>query len=221
MTKSPGILSARDPFRHRTVAAVAAGLAFLSAFCRAGLIESAGPAQGAKQAYESLGRAENLSSFKGYSRQDLSLAPPHRVYYVRLSDVAAGRLLSAAGRGSWMYLVMAGPRALGGVQLDESNKEEPDIVFEGGLAPSILAALDKANGQPQVMRKDYEVRFLSVPGANYFALWLHAQDDDLLLPIPMPWRELDSCELSSERDVLDQLRPEAERTMAAEKSWGP
>lgn len=127
---------------------------------------------------------------------DLTIGAPYRQYSVALNDVASGQLLSAARIGTdWMYPVMHGNDAVALAMVIERPGQAPKFVGIGEIfSAETLKALQLAEQLPQVKNRDYEVRRLIVGFYGLVAVWLHAESDDIIIPVNSdyglvnPWR---------------------------------
>ncbi len=95
---------------------------------------------------------------------------------------------------------------------------------EGPPASRMLQAIRVAEALPQVKQRDYEVRHLNMfPPVAFDALWLHAESDDIFLPIPrLPQSNglggLKAYQPYSEAQVLEVLKPRARGSGASSTS---
>jgi hypothetical protein len=90
----------------------------LSNGCFAGIIYPKAPDGGQRLVYEYtiFFVNKNLPPFKGLSIEDLTIAAPYQMYYVGLTNLAAGQFLSAVKPGSgggWQYLLIHGTNSVG------------------------------------------------------------------------------------------------------------
>ena len=114
---------------------------------------------------------QNLNpKFLGVSRiEDLTIAEPYRCYYVEVSNLASGQLLSVAKSGGWQYRLMRGSNVVGAVDLVADEKNRKALVFAGlyesDFSREVLAS-QTAGQWPQTKKQDYELRRLDIPGIN-------------------------------------------------------
>jgi hypothetical protein len=161
--------------------------------------------------------------FNGAAITDLTARSPHQVYTVALTNLAAGRLLSTAMPGSWRYLVCNGTNAIGEATLssDDQGKLKLDAVSSTRFARETQVAIEKANADERLLNHDYELRYLLVPSVHFAAVWLHAEADDVIIPLPPTWNRMKDYQLYSENQVVQLLRPEAQRVARDEQEGAP
>lgn len=126
----------------------------------------------------------------GGTPERLSVSRPHRIYTVDAAGVRSGRLLENARFSGWRYLVLDGTTAVAAAELAAgAGGEEPHFVRVNRgpfVAASKEALLDSAK-LPEVLETDWEPRLLQVPPIHFWALWLHADSADMMIPLaPAP-----------------------------------
>ena len=152
--------------------------------------------------------------FNGLQSDDLAVSEPHRVYSIGLTNLAAGQFLSAAKSGSWRYLLLHDIRAVGEVSVIEDQGQ----LHFGGLSSSRFAdetrvAVENARASSRLRDRDYELRFLDIPSIHFVAVWFHADNDDVLVPLRPAWSPLKVDELYSENEIVQVIRPQAQRVL--------
>ena len=183
-------------------------------------------AQGKQLAFTHVEQTHNEApSFLGAERvEELKLADPHMRYHVELAELFAGRLLAAAKPVAWRYLVMQGNQAIGDVQLhaDQEAKKASALrsINRNSFAQATLEALQKAKPLLQAKPQDYEVRYLQILPVYLAAVWLHAQSEDILVPLPPTYGRMNEYQHYSEREMLavadaDTRRSEEGRQVVA------
>lgn len=121
---------------------------------------------------------------EGADPERLSVAAPHPIYACQVSDVAAGRLLDAAVRTGWRYILFDGNRPYGAAEVSEDAETGAfgfsNVTTGGEVEQSVaaLAMLDDAD----TFEGDLEVRLLRVPALVVSAIWL-AGEADVLIPL--------------------------------------
>src|SRR5581483_4573389 len=95
----------------------------------AALVMSPGPAAGIQVVTDHLSAIQQHDFFKGVGAADLIVGDVHQVYSVALTNIAGGKLLSAATSGAWRYLVMNGTNAVG--EAIVSSNDKGDLAFAG------------------------------------------------------------------------------------------
>src|SRR5690242_2842439 len=158
--------------------------------------------------------------FLGVSRvDDLTIAKPCGDY-VGGTNLVAGKFLSFARLASWRYLLMQGTNAVGVMELNADGKLGKLLKFvsltkSNANNPSEeVEALRKAVQLPQVQQQDYEVRYLNMAPANFFAIWLHNATGDIIMPLPPAWGKWNVYQPYSESQIVAILKPEMEGSAA-------
>ena len=120
----------------------------------------------------------------------LALAAPHDVYFLSLSDLAAGMFLEAARAVGRRFIVMDGNKPVASAELADESTGSGFQASEGPLVESTAAAIEVAEADPQLDDADYEVRLLRIPALYFTALWLKSEDGrtaDVVIPLnPAP-----------------------------------
>jgi hypothetical protein len=119
-------------------------------------------------------------------RSALALAVGHPVYTAGLADAESGDVGREAVQTDWRYLVQEGDETI--ATADATLEDAPTVtqVGEGPFGPATARAVAVAEALPQVRSRTYELRTLRVPPLKVVALWLHADDDDLYIPLEPP-----------------------------------
>jgi hypothetical protein len=155
----------------------------------------------------------------------VTFAFPHREY-VNVWSWLDGVPLSIAVSSNawkWQFLLLKGTNVVGAARVAPAGQTESALeatsIREGPLLPRILRAIRVAEALPQVKQRDYEVRHLDIfPPVAFDALWLHAESDDIFLPIPPPpvsdkvgedLGGLKAYQPCSEAQLLEVLKPRA------------
>ena len=86
-------------------------------------------------------------------------------------------------------------------------------LFETCFSKETLEALRMAEALPQVKKQDYELRFLDIPAVYFVAVWLHAESDDILIPLPPAFGRWSAYQPCSESDMIKLLKPEAKKVL--------
>lgn len=143
---------------------------------------------------------------------DIEVAAPHPVYFVGTYDVAAGRLLAAATLVGWRYILLAGERSILAAEVSydrEGGQLEFSHTNDGPLVAGTLEGVWVSEGLKEVRDADFELRLLEIPDLSIAALWLHAEGQDLLMPIPPARRGLKPLTLYTEEDLLRSVSNDA------------
>lgn len=90
--------------------------------------------------------------------------------------------------GDWHYLVFADSVTIADAQLaDVHGKVEFSSLNHGTFAAGTVDALKMAEQSPQLQGKTVELRVLFISALHVVAVWLHADSEDVLIPIePTP-----------------------------------
>ena len=190
--------------------------------CQAAVVSPQAPAGGRQIAFECVSQMLKehpdgpVLAEPGLKIADVSVAEPFGLYYVGLTNLAAGKLLSVAESSSWQYLLLHGTSAVGAVTLKQTNGK---LIFAGlyetDCSSETLEALRIAGQLPQVKKQDYELRRLDVPSILFVAVWLHGKSDDIIIPLPNTFGRWNAYQAYSESQMIRRLKPEAEKVMKA------
>jgi hypothetical protein len=152
---------------------------------------------------------------------------PLQVYSMRADQLnRANASLNDASPLCWRYFIVDErdePIAMADVGQDSA--EQHCRLFscnKGGLVESSGRALELiANWTPassQAARRQYEPRFLEIPGLNTTALWLKDLEgsDDWLIPVVPEPRPLEGYRFRAAAEFLDQLKPQARKRLESD-----
>lgn len=141
---------------------------------------------------------------------NVSLSEPYRGYALSLEDLAQGKGLATAMLGDWHYLVFADGISMADAQLaDTGGKVEFASLNHGAMASATINALSLAENTAALQGKTFELRVLFVSALHFVAIWLHAADQDVLIPIEPTPQELTPTRLYDEAGLLAFLAPAA------------
>ncbi len=143
----------------------------------------------------------------------IEAAAPHQVYYVDVNYVAQGHLLEGALLSGWRYILLNKERALS-AELDfnsETGGLEFSHINNGPFVEATIKGVRVAEGLKAVREADYELRLLEIPSLRVTALWLHADERDLLMPLPPVRPGIKPYEIYTEEELLTTLRDAAVR----------
>ncbi len=178
-----------------------------------GLNVTAPPKQGLKIVRDALGKlsagAPTIAGLitEGLAPQ-LDVAAPHPVYFVGLTDVAEGNLLSAATLTGWRYLVLKGDEPIGAANLRVTENDETfqfSHISHGPFVKSTVEGISRAENLQEVVSNDYELRLLDIPSLYVVSLWLHG-DEDRLIPLPPTNRALEAYATYSGEEMATALK---------------
>ena len=156
--------------------------------------------------------------------EELSHSEAHPVYTVPLDRLVEGKLLDAATLSSWRYLIVHDGEAIAEAELGVKARGAGQALQFAGLTrgPFVAAtieALRAAEKFPEVGKADYELRLLRLPSVYLFALWLHGNAGDILVPMGTPPAGLKKNRPYSEAALVKALRPVAARTLRFHDSY--
>lgn len=106
---------------------------------------------------------------------DLSLAAPHPMYNLGLSDIKGRNALGKAKLTAWRYMVLEGGKAIAtaeAVRMTPRSKPVFSHTNEGPFVTSTAAGIEAAERLPEVKAGQYELAVLRVPALFVMALWL-------------------------------------------------
>lgn len=148
--------------------------------------------------------------FANAAAAKISLSEAYRGYSLSLDDLSNGKGLRDARIGDWHYLVFADDVTIADAQLAEVRGHvEFASLNHGDLAAATVGALKLAEQSPQLHGKTVELRLLFVSALNVVAIWLHADGEELLIPIEPTHKDLAVTGLYSEAALLAALKPAA------------
>lgn len=135
---------------------------------------------------------------------------PWPVFSSSLEDVLAsnGRLLKAARRTSWQYVVFEGDRVVALAEVAHKRSLRYASQQSAELANAVLETVQKA--KELATRSDYELRILRVPDLYLLAVWLHAPNSDLLIPVSPFTDVLGDGTVFTEEQAIAALKPLAQ-----------
>jgi len=143
---------------------------------------------------------------------NISLSEAYRGYSLSLEDVSQGKSLKDAKVGDWHYLVFSNGVTIADAQLaDVRGHVEFASLNHGAIAAATVGALKLAEQSPQLQGKTVELRVLFVSALHLVAIWLHADTEDVLIPIEPTPKELAVTRLYGEAELLTLLKPKADQ----------
>lgn len=182
------------------------------------------PAEGLRIINEALGSllsqpASLLSATTGLNLDALSAAAPHRCYFVRLESVAGGQILSEAELTGWRYIVLSDELPLLAAELNINADEDVPEFSNTNQGPHVEGTVEGvriAESLDEVRRQDFELRLLEIPSLYVIALWLHGEENNLLIPLPPTNPVLTSFGIFTEEELLTVLREAAIKQLNVE-----
>ncbi len=120
------------------------------------------------------------AALASHVKESVGLSAPHPVYIAAAQDVVDGRVLANARLTGWRAIASKDGEPRAAVETDGSVNEGP---FVAGTVEAVGVAEQRFGADA----RDYELRLLRIPAVYAVAIWLHAEDDDLLIPVaPAP-----------------------------------
>lgn len=133
---------------------------------------------------------------------ELSVTAPIAVYEVHPTNFRSG-LLATAQANKWRSLLVHGTAAVGWVSfLGEGQYKVADVAVND-YAASLVEGLRM--GEQLAADRDFEIRILESRGHGLGAVWLHAPDRDVIIPVlaagrVVPFRTYDEATLTATLD---------------------
>lgn len=153
----------------------------------------------------------------GFQIEELTVANPYRAYSVGLTNLASGQLLSAAKPDKWCYLLMHGTNSVVAAELIGGDTNGMPLKFAGleqtDYSNETLKALQMAEKLPQMKQQNFELRRLDCQAILFVAVWLHGKSDDIIIPLPPTRGKWNAYQPCSESQMIQLLKPEAERRL--------
>lgn len=153
----------------------------------------------------------------------LSLAAPHDVYFLGLSDLAKGVSLDAATLVGRRFLVMDGDRPIASAELADQDEGPGFQANEGPYVQSTAAAIARAEEDPELADGDYEVRVLRIPALYFMGIWLKNEQGgqaDVVIPLEPAPPPLDSGRKYTPEEILSTLAEPARTRLAFDDVGG-
>ena len=191
----------------------------LSGNCHAAIIHPKAPDGGRQMVFDYAGAIlrSDPRFLGGFRLEELTFADPCQNYYVGLTNLASGQLLSAAKPRGWRYLLMHGTNAAGaaGVIADDKTGKALKAIglYQTDFSKETLEALRIAEQLPQTKEQDYEFRRLETSAVYFVAVWLHGKSDDIIIPLPPTFGRWNAYQPYSERQMIKLLKTEAEKVL--------
>jgi hypothetical protein len=130
------------------------------------------------------------SALGGSAPAELTLTDPHEVYTLALNElVGRDDPLPAARPVGWRYMLSNEGQVVTSAMttLNQDGEHRFALFNNGPYVGGTVAALAEAAELPEAADQDMEVRLLTVPALHLTAVWLHGDQDDVLMPLtPAP-----------------------------------
>jgi hypothetical protein len=116
-----------------------------------------------------------------------SAAAPLPVFTVNTADIfrEGDSFLADAKQVGWKYVIVQGETPTGVATLSGDMEGVVDFgkYQKDGLTGPLVAAIKVAESSTQIQAKDFMCQFLEVRPLYFAALWMHAADEDLIIPL--------------------------------------
>lgn len=152
----------------------------------------------------------------------LSLAVPHDVYFLGLSDLAEGASLDSAALVGQRVLVMDGEQAIASAELATDDRGSGFHSNEGPYVEATAEAIARADEDPELADGDYEVRLLRIPGLYFMGIWLKHErgGTDVVIPLEPAPSPFEARRKYSPEELISTLREPARTRLAFDDTGG-
>ena len=137
----------------------------------------------------------------------LRIAQPLPVYAIDINTIEQRDLLSRARLTGWQYPIVDNNSVQATAEVSQTNEALTYSALHHGdhytenLASAIMVA-ERVAGQSTT---DFELRLLRAPAVYLTAVWLHANDADLLIPVAPAPADLEISHEYTETELADAL----------------
>jgi hypothetical protein len=164
-----------------------------------------------------LAQPQARPAMRGVNLDNLGATEPYPVYFASLDDFESGTLPNEPGR--WRQLLVADD-VMGEADIDPQGRRVVAL-HRGPRAGGTARAVEGAYSLERVQKQDYELRLLESPAIYLVAIWLHAANDDTLIPIEPDRTGLARHEPISFQEALPRLRERAAFVRKAQDTERP
>nr|GFC93809.1 hypothetical protein [Tanacetum cinerariifolium] len=131
-----------------------------------------------------------LESMGGGEASTANLSFPHEAYFMQLNDVAEGKPLAAAyPTGTRVLLTDGRNQVYSAAEVNQGEPKARPVHFEERehLQPMLegIERFSAKNSPARMMYKDLEMRLLRIPALYITAVWLHNEQKDIELLMPV------------------------------------
>lgn len=142
--------------------------------------------------------------YAGDAGPSIEVSKGYPVYNSDILAILEKKLLDAARPTSWQYVV----RKNAAFRLAEISNEARFVSSQSqDLTEALLDVIDAAERLDLVQQSDYELRILRVPEVYLNAVWLHAKEQDWLLPVRPAPKPLQAGSILTEAQLVFALTP--------------
>jgi hypothetical protein len=136
---------------------------------------------------------------------ELDLAVPHDVYSVGLDQLSAGASLQDAEAVGQRFLVVDGDTPVASAEVTPEGGDFQ--ANEGPFVAATLAAIERAEEDPELSDGRYELRLLRIPALYLMALWLKDEDGegDRVIPLDPAPEPLEAGRHYRPAELMDEL----------------
>lgn len=138
------------------------------------------------------------------------------VYVISPTDVMSGVFLDAAVLVAWRFTVSSALRPI--ATIDVSHRQDTFVFDHLTRGHSVAAAVDAVRSAERVTPDGVVPRLLTVPAFSFAGLWLHAADNDRLVPLTSSAPGFTPQESYPAADVLRGLQQLGRRHTALSES---
>jgi hypothetical protein len=133
------------------------------------------------------------------------------VYAAGAQDVINERVLDDARLAAWLTILSSEGEVVAAAEV--GGDLQFSRMYEGSFVAGLAEAVRQAEERFADDNRDYELRLLRIPAVYAVALWLHAGDADVLLPVAPAPRALRANALYGADELTAALRPIAQAAM--------
>ncbi|MGI4737474.1 MAG: hypothetical protein ACRYG7_20095 [Janthinobacterium lividum] len=157
-----------------------------------------------------------LESMGGGAASEAKLSFPHEAYFMGLKDVAEGTSLEAAyPTGTRVLLTDGQNQVYSAAEVNQAVQKDRPVYFEDRhhLEPMLegIERFTARDSAARLMYKDLEMRLLRIPALYITAVWLHSEEQDinLLMPVGDVYPPLEAYRVYNGAGFLKTLQTEA------------
>jgi hypothetical protein len=137
---------------------------------------------------------------------NLALTNSFKTYTCSLTNINDEKFLSGETFISWNYFVVSSNKAVAQATFRYDGNIIKDIELSSAPVRAFIG-LQKALNLQQVKMKDYEFRLIRIPEISFSAIWLCDGTDDIIMPIPPCYNNINAYQPYSERQITSLLMP--------------
>jgi hypothetical protein len=150
-------------------------------------------------------------TFMKSSTDRIELTSPLPIYTLGMDELTSKSLNNAQIKG-WQYVAFQDDEPVGGAELDIN--EDSELRFSNlNSSPYNIESVRmimEAEQSDIVIEKDFEARLLKIPDLYVIAVWLHNEEEDILIPLLPTNENLESNKMYSPETLFEDLGPSIE-----------